>query len=446
MTGNFIERPRWTCALGGALAAVGNLPQTVPILHSGPGCAGNFAWTNNGSLGLNVTGPCLGLNVPATNIQEKEVVFGGLDRLREEIENALSIMDGQLYFVLTGCLPEVIGDDVEALISEFSAQKIPIISASPAGFKGDSYYGYEEVLKTLIRSYIRPTQARATRLVNVWGLAPGVDPFWRGNLDGIRELLSLLDLKSNFFFGPDSDLTSLAKASRAAKNIVVSGLYGLTAAKLFQEKFGVDYVQAPLPIGASASERFLKIVGRALKIPGRKVNRAISNAGRRHYVYLEPIIDVFNDMEAQRHVLIVGDANYALALSDFFAQDLGWLPELVAVVNDLSPDSQKNLLDWQTKTGGTVPGKLIFENRLSEISKAALEIWPNSGAKYFNSKKPVFVAGSSLERELAKSLGAAHLSLTYPISNRAVLTRGYTGYSGGLNLTEDAVSAVISER
>jgi nitrogenase molybdenum-iron protein beta chain len=142
----YIERPRWTCALGGALAAAGTLPDTVPILHAGPGCAGNFAWTNNGASALNVTGPSICLSVPATNLQEGEVVFGGLERLREEIVETIQIMKGELYFVLTGCLPEVIGDDVPSLINELNSTKYPLVMSSTPGFKGDSYVGYGEVI------------------------------------------------------------------------------------------------------------------------------------------------------------------------------------------------------------------------------------------------------------------------------------------------------------
>ncbi|SDF24757.1 hypothetical protein [Sporomusa acidovorans] len=41
----FIERPRYTCALGGAIATVSALPKAIPILHAPPGCASNFTWT-----------------------------------------------------------------------------------------------------------------------------------------------------------------------------------------------------------------------------------------------------------------------------------------------------------------------------------------------------------------------------------------------------------------
>ncbi|MDR2422230.1 MAG: hypothetical protein LBE01_02500 [Deltaproteobacteria bacterium] len=446
LNGSFLERPRVSCSLGGALAAAGNIPNVAPILHAGPGCAGNFAWANNGAAGLAVTGPCLGLNVPATNIQEREVVFGGIERLREEILNAAKIIDGQLYFVLTGCLPEVIGDDVEGLVAELSEGGLPLIMASAAGFKGDSDHGYEAVLKALFEKFVKPQKTRDPNLVNLWGVPPSLNPFWRGDLLGFKELLGLLGLRANVFFGPEASLKGLKEAGRASLNVVVSSLYGLGAAELFQEKFGVGFVNAPYPIGASTSDRFLAIVGESLRIPRAKVKKAIAAGGQRHYDYLEPLVDVYNDMEAQRHALIVGDANYALALTDFFAQDLGWIPELTVVTNDLSSESQKEILKGHLAMGGTAPGRLAFESRSGAIAREAQAIWANPGQKYRDSRQPVFVAGSSLERSLAAELGAAHLSLTYPVANRAILDRGYVGYSGGLRLTEDAVGAIVAGR
>ncbi|MDR2140768.1 MAG: hypothetical protein LBR11_03105 [Deltaproteobacteria bacterium] len=450
MSGAFLERPRWACSLGGALAAAGNLPETVPILHAGPGCAGNFAWANNGAAGLAVTGPCLGLSVPATNIQENEVIFGGLDRLREEILSTFKVMSGRLYFVLTGCLPEVIGDDVESLVTELATRETPhksrLVMASVAGFKGDSFHGYEEVLKTLILKVIRPSSTKIHHLVNVWGLPPTLDPFWRGNIDGLAELLALLGVEANFFFGPRATHQALTQAGQASLNIVVSGLYGLAAAELFKQKHGTKFIQTPLPLGATASDRFLTRVGRALKIPASRVKKAIAEAGQRHYSYLEPIIDVFNDMEAQRHVLVIGDVNQALALNDFFAADLGWVPELTVITNELTVEDQARVRQYHLDMGGYPPERLIFQNQSHLIAQEAKAIWGETKGKYHNSRRPIFLAGSSLDRTLANELGATHLSLTYPIANRAILTRGYVGYAGGLRLTEDAVSALIAGR
>ena len=41
-----IDRPRYTCTLGGALAAVrGFADKVVPIIHAAPGCGANLGYT-----------------------------------------------------------------------------------------------------------------------------------------------------------------------------------------------------------------------------------------------------------------------------------------------------------------------------------------------------------------------------------------------------------------
>ncbi len=78
MKNGFIERPRTFCALGGALLASEALPDTVPILHASVGCGGSIYW-NPGWRDPDILEPgyCGGMAVPSSNVQEKDIVFGG---------------------------------------------------------------------------------------------------------------------------------------------------------------------------------------------------------------------------------------------------------------------------------------------------------------------------------------------------------------------------------
>lgn len=444
---SFVERPRWTCALGGALAAVSALPRTVPIMHAGPGCAANFAWTQNGAAGLQVAGYCGGLSIPGTNLQEREVVFGGVARLEEQIRHTVDLMDGDLYFVLTGCAPEVIGDDVQSVVSDLSGNGHSIVAASTAGFKGDAYHGYEQVLKTLFQKVVATGAPRQANRVNVWGIPPMMDVFWRGNLAGVRQLLALLGFEANLFFGTGETLESIRDASGVRLNIVLSDLYGVEAAELFRERHGVDYVTTPLPIGAAASERFLREIGIRLGVETKEIDRIIQQEGTRHYEYLEPFVDVYNDMEAQRYAIVLGDSNYAFSLADFLSEDLGWLPQRVVITDALTEEKQKHLLAKRKERDLRDYPEVLFENSSVRILESVDDRWrPENWKKYHPALLPAFVLGSSLDRELAATLGAGHLSVSFPVSNRVVLNRGYTGFDGGLRLTEDVVSSIILMR
>lgn len=60
------------------------------------------------------TGYAGGNTSPCTNFTEKEVVFGGVDRLRQIIRNTYKVLDTDLQVVLTGCTAGIVGDDVDS--------------------------------------------------------------------------------------------------------------------------------------------------------------------------------------------------------------------------------------------------------------------------------------------------------------------------------------------
>jgi nitrogenase molybdenum-iron protein beta chain len=423
------------------------LPGVIPILHAAPGCAGNITWTQNGGSALQVGGYCGALTVPSSNVQEREVVFGGLDRLREEIRNTVEIIDGKLYFVISGCVTEIIGDDIRSVVSEFQAEGVPIIQADTGGFKGNSYYGYDLALQSLFRNYLAKGLSKVKGRVNLWGVAPFMDVFWRGNLEGLRSLLEALGLEVNTFFTGLDTLETIREAGSAELNIVVSQVYGVEAAQVFEEVHGTPYLITPLPIGPEATDRFLREVGKVLQLEQTRIDEVIAAEHRLYYYYLEPLIEGYNDLDMQRYVIVIGDANYAVSVTKFLADDLGWLPELVVFTDQLDESEQQRLSELSLQLATGLSPEIVFETDTSEIIGHFKRHWAEShGQKYYHAFNPAFVVGSSLDRELAQSLGANHLSISFPVANRVVLDRGYTGYRGGLHLTEDILSSIIVGR
>ncbi|HEY1257089.1 MAG TPA: hypothetical protein VGF01_20145, partial [Terracidiphilus sp.] len=88
-----LQHPRHLCALGGQQSVVA-IPRAIPILHAGPGC-GFKLHTGLGSYN-GYQGGCYsgGAALVGSNVGENEIVFGGEQRLRDVIEGALKVMDG----------------------------------------------------------------------------------------------------------------------------------------------------------------------------------------------------------------------------------------------------------------------------------------------------------------------------------------------------------------
>ncbi|MHB8063409.1 MAG: nitrogenase component 1 [Ruminiclostridium sp.] len=447
MIDRFIERPRSFCALGGALHAAVALPDVIPILHTAMGCGGSVYWTQMGSTGYLGSGYCGGMAVPSSNVQEKDIVFGGTERLTEQIENTVKLVDGQLYIVLTGCMTDIIGDDIKSVVKQFQNEGIQIIGAETGGFKGDGYKGYDLLLQAVFSDYVQKKDKKIENKVNLWGIVPAQDAFWRGNIKNIRTLLEKFGLEVNSFFTESDTLENIRNAAEAKLNIVVSQVYGIEAAKIFEEIHGVPFLSFPLPIGATASEEFLCNVAEKLGLKEEIVRAVIDKEKSDYFKYIERIADSYNDLDFQRYTVVVGDNNYAPALTRFLADDLGWLPELTVITEFYDQDRHEIIVKYLDKLSSGYKTNIVFETDASEVQYHLFKLWPPSrGNNFYDAFSPAFVVGSHLEREFAKKIGAGHLSVTYPVGNRVVLGRGYTGFTGSLFLIEDLFSILVAER
>jgi len=445
----YVERPRYSCALAGAMTTITALPHGVPLLHAAPGCAGNAAWTQLGGGGLQVGGYCGSLSVGCTNIQEREVVFGGDNRLREQLGHALKVLDGDICVVATGCVPAMIGDDVKAVVAEYNDEGHNVVVAETAGFKGNAYHGYDLVLEALATQFVKRGATKQKGKVNLFGIVPNWDVFWRGNLNGVKKLLQEFGLEVNAFFTFDDTADNIRRAGEAELNIVVSGAYGIRAAQKFEAVHGTPWLSVPLPIGPTASSEFLQTVGRALAIPEEKINRIADKKEAEFYHYIATLTDCYSDMDLQRYAVVIGDANYAAAIPRFLAADLGWLPELVfCTAEEIDEQSKERVRLAINSIHPELRPELHFESDSSRFPEYVERKWPVDPDQkpYINPLSPAVVIGSSFDRAFANTLGAAHLSVSFPASNRAVLDRGYTGYDGGLRLVEDLLGAIVLGR
>lgn len=430
---DFLESPRTACALAGALSTISCLPGVIPIIHTTLGCGGNLANSVAFGSGYFGGGYCSGAQAPSSGVTETEIVFGGTDRLHEQIRNTLELIDGKLYIVATGCMTEMIGDDAESVANEFLDEGHPVIAVSTPSFKGDSYHGYEIVLDSIFNRYLPKSEDRNPRLVNIFGLVPGYDPFFRGDLEEIERLLTSLGLEVNTFFTPSQTFENITSAPSASLNIVLSRVWGITLAEKFEQRHGTPYIISDLPIGPEATDGFLRRIADWFGLDAEPV---IDRENRIFYGYFERAADAFCDQDLKFYAITVTNSNYAIPLARFATRELGWVV-VDSFVTDKLTDEQKAALS------GDYP--MQFLTGVQEIARAINKNHPNSrGQRYFDDIRPLYIIGSSLEKRTANARGAMHLSVSFPVYDRLITDRGYAGYRGGLHLFEDLTGKVMS--
>jgi nitrogenase molybdenum-iron protein beta chain len=301
-------------------------------------------------------------------------------------------------------------------------------------------------MSEIAKQFVVKNKAKKRGRVNVFGIVPFMDSFWKGNLSGIRKTLELLGLTVNTFFTASDTIESVRDSSEAELNIVVSDVYGVTVAKTYQSVHGIPYIVSSLPVGPSAAEKLLRETANALNLDA-DIEKIIDEQYREYYQLLEPLTDAFYDGDHQRYAVIVADANYAVAVSRFLFDDLGWIPVYIQFTELLTEQQQKALSEKLVIENALVKPRIIFDTNASDAGKYISAMYPRRDTDlYVETLSPAFVFGSALERELALKLNAPHLSVSFPVSNRAIIHRGYTGFTGGLTLIEDILSAVIANR
>jgi nitrogenase molybdenum-iron protein beta chain len=418
----------------------------VAIVHSAPGCAASAdgaATVGGGYWGTTLTD---GRATPSTNIVEREVIFGGEERLAEQIAATLEVIDADLYAVITGCMTDIIGDDVRAVVGEFQRQGKPVIVAETGGFKGESNVGADFIWEAIISQYVAKGLPKDPKRVNLFGFVPAQDVFWRGNLIELKRLLGLLGIEANTFLTPHDKLEDLKDASRAALNIVFSDVHGIKPAKVFQEVHDTPWISEPLPIGPTATEEFLRRIAKRFEVDSETLEWAIAEEKAHYYRFINPLTDLINDQDFQRFGVIIGNANYTYALTRFIYEDLGWIPYFAAVT-DLLHDEQQDLVKKRLETiPADLRPKLIFETDTDSITKRLNEELEKENDPYGTPITPAFVIGSNLDRPLAAGIKAGFWGVSYPITNRIVTDQFYVGFKGGLRLATDLISALVANR
>jgi nitrogenase molybdenum-iron protein beta chain len=422
------EAPRYSCALGGAYSCTLATFKSVPIVHSGPGCVLVQNFGQNFAGGLNGAGPNGNTATPCSCLVEEHVVFGGADKLAKLINSTIELVKGNLYTVITGCVPALIGDDVAAVIRSCRGEdKPPILHVETAGFVGNSYQGYESYLRAVIEQLLVEQPVRP-KTVNLFGVVPYQHIFWKGNLQVLKTLLAHIGIEANMVFTEEDGLEALRKISSAELNLVLSPWSGVPAAKLLQSKFGTRFMVLPsVPFGPKDTSAFLRCVGKELAVDNSIVEQVIADQERRAYRFAEYSADITLMALPHAYTAIVADTSTAIGLTRYVANELGWLPEVVVITDDPDHEARETIQRYLTEgLKSSVTPRVVFEIDSHKIRLLLRE------------HTVQVVLASSLEKYIATDeIGAMQVSVAFPAYDRLVVDRTYAGYRGGLALMED---------
>ncbi len=419
-----IERPRNFCSLHGALDVVGNIWKAIPILHASPGCSMQASQRTN----LYYLGGYHG--IPSSNAYEKEVVFGGTKRLEETVKGSLEIMKGEVYAVLTGCSMGINGDNVEAAIENFADSEYPIVTVDTAGFRGDTYTGYQMALLALVKGLAKKKKTDPL-LVNLYGQPPSVDTTFRGDLEEIQRVLGRIGVKVNTFFIRQDGVDQLKNSGNAALNINISPWLSKNLDAIYKVKFGIETLTFNgWPVGPKDVTNFLTIVAAKLNElnPGTVDEKLLKKVIREEEQYVNEYLDSLMGTFERHRFIIIGDSAKVLGLSRFLVNTHGHIP-LAVVCTDTVPEKfRQTVIDEVQNLECGRKADVYFETDTYEIEKIA--------HKYGDGKATLLI-GSSYDKKAAQDAGAFFVIASNPHLGGKILNKTHIGTRGCITFIED---------
>jgi nitrogenase molybdenum-iron protein beta chain len=417
------ENPRGGCVLAGINAVLSAVDRVCPVYHAGPGCCMQTCAAAEGqSCGRNAAF-LSSVSIPSTNMLEREVVFGGADKLRTTIQGAMEIIDADAYFVLTGCTAGINGDDIQSVVSTFKNAEKPVYAIETPGFAGNDMLGYETVINTFIeKSMVKGPKQK--NLVNLLGIVPYHDPYWSGTIEEFTRILRELGLEVNTFFSERQGMDTIRRAGSATLNIIIHPWLLRGAEKRMSEQFNIPALRIEgMPVGATDTSEFVRQVGKVLSLDPEKVESVIQKEEEYVYGYFEQAIGKLS----WKRFAVVADSNYAIGFTRFLANDYSFTPLMTIVSEPLFRDKDRSAVKERITNLEYARAPAVYfatdQYDIEKLLEADDEI--------------TLLIGSTNERETSSRKGCQCSVLSYPVTDKLVFNRTYSGYRGCLTLVED---------
>jgi nitrogenase molybdenum-cofactor synthesis protein NifE len=224
------------CVYCGARVVLNPITDAFHIVHGPIGCA-SYTWDIRGSLS---SGSELYRNSFSTDLQEKDVVFGGTKKLTSAVDEVMSVYAPKLIFIYATCIAGVIGDDVEGVCREAESKHgNRVIPVKAPGFSGNKSTGYRMACDALMQLLLPHGKQAAAEGVNILG-----DYNLAGEMWIIKNYMREIGIPVISTFTGDASYDRLLRAPSARLNVVQCAGSMLYLAECMEREFGIPWIKA----------------------------------------------------------------------------------------------------------------------------------------------------------------------------------------------------------
>ena len=222
--------PGYHCPLMGAMLTIKEIEDSVMVVIGPDECAYYTKLaTSGGSMKAN------GCKIASVVLDQHDVTFGCQEKMDEAFAELMEEYSPKAVYLVTTCVVEVTGDDIEAMAKNYSEKYgLPVMVVHAENFKTDDHLpGIEHTMNASVRLM---EKQEISDCVNVLGLRLG--DFTKTE---VCRYLSEAGVKVGLTLPGKSSANELCTAPKAKCNIVVHPV-GLPLAKEMEKRFGTPYV------------------------------------------------------------------------------------------------------------------------------------------------------------------------------------------------------------
>jgi len=224
------------CVFCGSRVVLYPIADALHLVHGPIGCAA-YTWDIRGALS---SGPSLHRLSFSTDLQERDIIFGGEEKLRKALLHLIDRHAPNAAFVYSTCIVGIIGDDLEGVCRRVEAERnIPVLPVQSEGFKGNKREGYSAACKAMFR---------LVGTGDIGGISPlSVNILGDFNLAGelwiIRDYLAEMGVEVVANITGDGRVKDIQRAHGAALNLVQCSGSTMELARMMKESFGVPFLR-----------------------------------------------------------------------------------------------------------------------------------------------------------------------------------------------------------
>jgi len=427
--------PAKTCQPVGAMYAALGVHGCLPHSHGSQGCCSY----HRSALTRHYKDPIM---AGTSSFTEGSSVFGGQANLLAAIANMFTIYDPDIIAVHTTCLSETIGDDINQIAQKANDEgKVPagkkVIFCNTPSYVGSHVTGFSNMVAGIVKGLAGKTGTPKDQV----NIIPGwVEP---SDMREIKRIAKDMGIKTVLFpdtsdvvdtpqtgafqMYPDGGVTQaeLATAGDSIKTLALGAFASENGAKQLDIDHKVPYEVLDLPIGLSATDRFVQALADAAKveIPAS----FIAERGR--------LVDVIADMSQYlygKKVALYGDPDQLIPLTEFLL-DLNMIP--VHIVS--GTPGKKFEARIRDVVGDKVPNLNVKNGQQADMF--LMHQWIKN--------EPVdLLIGNTYGKYIARDENIPFVRHGFPILDR--IGHSYfptAGYNGGIRLLEQILGVIMDK-